>query len=147
MSDDLDDSAKSPRILKTFKSEETDLRRPASRARASEPLLRRAAGILAARRRRARHFGASMFGEPAWEMLLHLYLAESHGTRLNVSRISEASGAPDTTALRWLDYLENRRLVRRDPHPTDARASFVVLTERAHELLGAYLSETLVDNR
>jgi len=127
------------------KSERAGLRRPANMTGRSEQLLTRAGEILAARRRREQLFSASMFGEPAWEMLLNLYLTESSGLRLNVSRVTEGSGSPPTTALRWLDYLENQRLVRRETHPTDARASFVELTQRAHDLLEAYLSEPLTD--
>lgn len=142
------DLADAERILGLLigNSETAGLRRPANMTGRSEQLVTRAAAILAERRRREQLFSASMFGEPAWEMLLNLYLTESSGVRLNVSRVTEASGSPPTTALRWLDYLENQRLVRRETHPTDGRASFVELTERAHDLLELYLSEPLTDH-
>ncbi len=94
------------------------------------------------RRRRVRKFGAAMFGEPAWEMLLILYV-EHQRSRLTVSRLCAESGAPSTTALRWLEYLEDQQLVQRRAHATDGRMSYVELTDKAVEQLESYLSDTL----
>lgn len=33
------------------------------------------------------------------------------------------------TGLRWIEYLDQEQLIRREPHPTDARAVFVELTD------------------
>lgn len=82
-----------------------------------------------------------MFGEPAWEMLLLLYSLES-GPRLTISRLAELAYASKSTAIRWIDYLEAQRLVQREGHPTDKRAIFVELTERARSMIELYLSET-----
>ena len=102
----------------------------------------RAREILRHRRRRYDLFGRSMFGEPAWEMLLRLYMLDS-GQRQTLSRLAEFCGAPKTTAIRWIEYLEVQRLIRRESHPNDKRAEFVELTDRAREALELYLSETL----
>jgi DNA-binding MarR family transcriptional regulator len=94
------------------------------------------------RRRRAKTFGGSMFGEPAWDMLLILYI-EHERPRLTVSRLTERSGGPPTTALRWLEYLESHGLIRRESHPTDGRAVHIALTTEGVEALDSYFSETL----
>lgn len=110
------------------------------------PLLqRRARDILANRRRRHDIFGRAMFGEPAWEMLLLLYAMDSEA-RQTISRLADLAGASKSTALRWIDYLDAQRLIRREPHPTDRRAAFVELTEKGSRAVELYLSDTLAPN-
>jgi DNA-binding MarR family transcriptional regulator len=102
-----------------------------------DQLLRRAKNILQERQRRMSRFGRAMFGEPAWEILLLLYVSE---LRYTTSRLVEASGATRSTAMRWIDYLEKRRFLVRTEHPTDRRSAFVALTHEGKEELAAYLS-------
>jgi DNA-binding MarR family transcriptional regulator len=98
--------------------------------------------IVRSRRRRARVFGQTgLFGEPAWDILLGLYVAAEAQQRLNVSAVCELSGVPQSTALRWLEKLERDGWVRRDPDPLDRRRSWMLLTERASNLIRAYLTE------
>lgn len=99
----------------------------------------RALDLLSSRRKRHAIFGKAMFGEPAWEMLLLLY---SLGPRETVSRLAELAYASKSTAIRWIDYLESQRLVRRESHPTDKRATFVNLTEKGRDAIRLFLSET-----
>lgn len=108
---------------------------------AASALMRRARDTLANRRRRQDIFGRAMFGEPAWEMLLLLYITEP-GPRQSISRLADESGASRTTALRWIDYLEGQGLIRREAHPNDRRVAFVQLTEKGRESIELYLSET-----
>lgn len=105
-------------------------------------LERRAQQILALRRRRIERFGKAMFSEPAWDMLLILYASNS-SERLTVNRLIRLSGASKATALRWIDYLVDQRLIVRTAHPTDARCVFVVLTEKGKGSLDAYLSDSV----
>jgi DNA-binding MarR family transcriptional regulator len=81
-----------------------------------------------------------MFGEPAWEILLLLYI-EQQGTRLNISGLSTILQLPPTSVLRWLNYLEERQFVLREDHPTDQRSVFIKLTPLATEALDRYLSK------
>ena len=104
-------------------------------------LEQRARDHLESRRKRAAIFGAQMFAEPAWDMLLILYLSGG-GQRQTQSGLGELSGATRSTAMRWIDFLSDRGLVRRDAHPTDLRRNFVSLTEKGRKLLDLYLSET-----
>lgn len=101
----------------------------------------RALQFLALRRRRHRLFGRAMFGEPAWEILLLLY---GLGSRLTVSRLAELACASKSTSIRWIDYLEGQRLVTREEHPTDRRAVYVDLTDKAREAIRVYLSGSAV---
>jgi DNA-binding MarR family transcriptional regulator len=105
-------------------------------------LTKAATDALIGRRRRNQLFGSAMFRDSAWDMLLVLYI-EQGGRRFSIGQLANAARTPATSALRWLDYLENRKLVRRRSHPTDARAVFVELTSDAIETFDLYFSETL----
>lgn len=98
--------------------------------------------IVKARRERIPLFSKSMFGEPAWDMLLELYLNKDRGRRHSVGRLCELSGAPPTTALRWLDYLEKAKFVARESNPTDRRTQFVEITDKGRTMMEQYLSGT-----
>lgn len=106
---------------------------------------KRAREILFLRRRRHAIFGRAMFGEPAWDLLLLLYV-QNGSSRHTISRLAELASISKSTALRWLDYLETQRLICREPHPTDKRANFVALTDKGKEAMDLYLSETLQDS-
>lgn len=105
-------------------------------------LLRRARSIVRDRTRRSEFFTRGIFGEPAWDMLLHLYIADWSGHRHTVVTLIKAAGATMTTGLRWLDVLYAQKLAERREHPTDKRSSFVQLTPRARDALNSYLSGT-----
>jgi DNA-binding MarR family transcriptional regulator len=108
-----------------------------------ETLIKRARRMLAERQKRYEVFGRAMFGEPAWDMLLILYI-EQNGLRLSIARLSQLAGASGTTALRWLEYLEVQGWVRRIPHPTDRRTFFLGITDRGLTTMDLYLSETVM---
>ena len=108
-------------------------------------LVRKANAILVERRRRVDAFGSAMFGEPAWEILLLLYVMDS-GPRQTIGALAKLAGITKSTALRWLEYLEGRQLIHKRSHPTDKRAAFVELTSRGRTLLEAYLSEAFIFN-
>jgi len=93
------------------------------------------------RRRRAQHFSHRLFGEPAWDILLDLYAASVRGETVSVSNACRAADAPPSTALRWLQHLEDDKLVERTADPTDARRHFVRLSKRGTERMHAYFAE------
>jgi DNA-binding MarR family transcriptional regulator len=106
-------------------------------------LTARAHHALVNRRLRRRFFNPDLFSEPAWELLLALYI-EHQGRRLNLAQLTEFVGLAPTTVLRWIEYLEEQRLVCRSPQPTDRRGMFVELTDKGRSAMEAYLSETAV---
>lgn len=107
----------------------------------SKPFTERALDALEKRRKRVAIFGPQMFAEPAWEMLLILYLSEG-GQRHTQTSLSECSGASRSTGMRWIDFLVGQALICREEHPTDRRRNFVGLSDKGRELLELYLSET-----
>jgi DNA-binding MarR family transcriptional regulator len=106
-------------------------------------LVEEARRTFAKRAQRSRFLGSSMFGEAAWDMLLALYVTEQSGSRHTVTGLLDLAGVPPTTALRWLDFLEEDDLVTRQPSPTDRRVNYVELTDKARKALDAYFSATL----
>lgn len=91
--------------------------------------------IVAKRRARSRHFPPEIFGEPAWDMLLDLFIAAHEGKPVSVSSACIASGAPATTALRWLVRLETLGLVTRSGDFKDRRRIHVAITDLGREAI------------
>jgi DNA-binding MarR family transcriptional regulator len=87
-----------------------------------------------------------MFGEAAWDMMLVLYVTEKSNARYTVNGLVELAGVPPTTALRWLDYLEQQELVARSPNPTDKRVYYVEITDKAREAIEAYFSHVIANS-
>lgn len=104
-------------------------------------LVEKARNHLFNRRHRNQIFKKGMFGEPAWEMLVVLYVGDQ-GRRYTIGCLIEVAGASMTTALRWLEFLEGEGFVQRRGHPTDRRAVFIELTDAARNSLDVYFSAT-----
>jgi DNA-binding MarR family transcriptional regulator len=84
-----------------------------------------------ARRERDKLFGTTLFGDPAWDIMLDLYRAYLERERVSVSSSCIASGVPATTALRHLEIMVQEGLIRRIPSPSDKRRIYVELTDKA----------------
>ncbi|MCT8002897.1 hypothetical protein NZL82_13530 [Sphingomonas sanguinis] len=95
--------------------------------------------MIRARRLRDGFFGAGLFEEPAWDMLLDLYAASLEGSQVSVSSLCIAAAVAPTTALRWIGKMTEAGLFARQPDPGDRRRAFMVLTPRALDGMRAYL--------
>ena len=100
----------------------------------SKPIRR----ILRERTRRTQHLKASLFGEPAWDMLLELYASEIEQRRISVTSLCLASGVPATTALRWISALEREGLIQKRSDPLDGRRAHVSLSTKGLNAMFAY---------
>ena len=89
---------------------------------------------------RASFFDPDFFCDPAWDMLLDLFLQQSMQKRVCVSSLCVASCAPSTTALRWIRALEDAGLVERSRDPADGRRIFIRLTAVGHAKIAGYLA-------
>lgn len=83
------------------------------------------------RMRRNELFGAPLFRDPAWDMLLELYVADECGRTVSVSSLCYASGVPPSTALRQVARLEQHGLIERRLDEEDDRRWFVQATPKA----------------
>ena len=102
-----------------------------------EALRADAAAVQLARSLRRKVFEENIFGEPAWEILLALYVNDLH-RRLNTSRLTELSGVAMTTVLRWLDVLEDAQLILRRENSRDQRIVVIELSRRGRSMMDEY---------
>lgn len=115
------------------------------RKAASDPKLAAAAdSMYRSRRFRGHFFDPVLFGEPAWDMLLDLFIGAIRGAQVATTSLCIASGAPQATALRCIAHLNRHGLIRRYRAPGDGRLKLVALTPRGLRLMRAYLSEAIV---
>lgn len=102
--------------------------------------LRRAKQIYDARRRRDAAAGlGGLFGEPAWDILLDVYIAQKSRREIQVSSVCIEAGVPSTTILRWLARLEQEGLIYRASDNVDGRRRYVRLTGSGEELMDRLL--------
>ena len=104
-----------------------------------ENLREHARKIRAARDLRQQWFDRNIFGEPAWEMLLTLYIIDGEQRRLSTRRIAKLANLSLTTTLRWLDYLEEQQLISRRRNPFDQRVVDTELSDKGRTAMDAYL--------
>jgi DNA-binding MarR family transcriptional regulator len=73
-----------------------------------------------------------LFGEPAWDMLVDLFIAAEQQKNISISSLCVAAAVPQTTALRWIAILESQGLVKRTADKSDARRVHIALTSTAY---------------
>ena len=95
--------------------------------------------MIKARARRSMFFRASLFSDPAWDILLELFAADCEGRKLSISSVGLAANIAMTTALRWIDVLERDGLVQRQDDPLDGRRSFLTLSNKGFRAMRAYV--------
>jgi DNA-binding MarR family transcriptional regulator len=105
-------------------------------------LVRRARHLMEQRRLRARYLPAELFHEPAWDMLLALYVGQHERRTMNVKTLVSYSDAPATTSQRWIDHLHKLGLIHRITDMVDRRRVEIQLTEPGEEAIRRYLRET-----
>ena len=106
-----------------------------SPAMRSDPICPESDGLEAVARKllkqaalREAFFAPNLFAEPAWIMLLLLFISTAEGKNVSVSSLCFASRVPSTTALRWVRTLEGMKLVKRVRDPHDQRRTHMRLT-------------------
>lgn len=93
------------------------------------------------RRRRSKIFRSEdLFGEPAWDILLDLFIAAKERRRVSVTSACIGSAVPSTTALRWITILERQGLLVREADPGDARRVYVKLSARGYAAMLEYFA-------
>lgn len=85
------------------------------------------------RRFRERAFPAELFADPAWDILLNLYIAETLEQPVSVTSASIAAAAPPSTGLRHVRRLEEVGIIARALDPVDRRRAHLRLTEAGTE--------------
>lgn len=117
---------------------------PQDMARLRARFADKARHIYALRRKRGAIFGnPELFGEPAWDILLDLYIAHADEKNVSVSSACIGSAAPPTTGLRWLGILARHDLVLREEDPDDQRRVLVRLSEWGLRAMDLYFASAI----
>lgn len=102
-------------------------------------LTARANMLLAERRLRRQHLPAELFHEPAWDMLLALFVARDDDQPMNIKALVAMADAPVTTSQRWIEHLYKLRLIDRVIDPTDRRRVEISLSAIGESAVSNYL--------
>jgi len=100
-----------------------------------------ALAILDSRRRRKAYLSSDLFGEAAWDALLHLFVADAEGRKITGWELASASDSNPSVLSRWLALLSAMNLILAGSGPIMDRA--LVLSPAGFEALEGYLEETL----
>ena len=101
--------------------------------------------LLAIRRLREAMLGPQFFSDPAWDMLLDLYVQTRRDRPVSVSTLCLSAAVPNTTALRCLNGLVTAGLLVRRADPNDGRRAFVSFTPAAEESMRLLLARAAAE--
>jgi DNA-binding MarR family transcriptional regulator len=101
--------------------------------------------LIAERRTRMRFFDSELFGEPAWDIMLDLYIAHRECRNISVSSLTIASGVPATTALRRIQAMTVDGIIVRAADEHDKRRIFVTLSPAMISKMDSFLSAVSVE--
>ena len=89
------------------------------------------ASLLELRRTRERYFGAELFGEPAWDIMLELMIARIDDREIRSSQLQSLKDLNESDANRCLEALLEARLVEGFDNADDLNDSSLVLSSEA----------------
>ena len=112
---------------------------PAGADPSDADLVARAELILAERRQRRHFLPAELFHEPAWDMLLALFVSRDERQPMNIKALVSMSDAPVTTSQRWIEHLHKLKLIDRVIDPADRRRVEISLSYGGDQAMRSYL--------
>jgi DNA-binding MarR family transcriptional regulator len=127
--------------LPAYSPNEEGLPYPSSPVSFEQGRAAEAARLYKERRLRERFFPADLFTDPAWDMLLDLYIAHYRKKEVGASSLCLAARVPRTTAHRWIDTMEHSGLIKRSCDHRDRRRIFIELSENARLTMDRYFDQ------
>ncbi len=82
-----------------------------------------------------------LFGEPAWDMLLDLFIHECEGKPLSMSSLSISTGIPTSSGMKLIHRLCDAGILQRLPDHRDGRRSLMKISPDIAHRLRAYFAE------
>lgn len=76
-------------------------------------------------------FGARLFRDATWPMLLDLFATAQEGRKSSVTKLAQGLGISPTTGLRQVERMEEEGLITRRDDPHDARRTIIEPTAKA----------------
>jgi hypothetical protein len=98
---------------------------------------------LMGRQQRNRYFDPVLFSNPAWDLLLNLYVAAAEERALGVLDCCAGSTVPQAVALRWLSFLKDKGMVVELPDTMHSRRTLVRLSDEAQSTMSSYLGSLI----
>lgn len=98
-------------------------------------------GLIRSRQKRGSIFSQGLFSDPAWDILLVLFLAELRQHRMVLTQVTRVTSIPMTTTLRWIETLEQKGWVQRRADPIDRRRFFVGLSPHGFASMREWLDD------
>lgn len=95
------------------------------------------------RRRRDSLIRHDFFADPAWDLLLDLYVEHHRRRPADLAHLCAASAVAPTIALRWIGLLIEEELVTRLPHGGESDDAQLELSARGVEEMERYLRDFL----
>ena len=95
--------------------------------------------LYADRRRREEYFPAALFGEPAWDLLLALFIAHDDGRHISLDEAYSAAKMDPLEGPALVEKLVAAGLVTRSHNRWNA----ILLTERGTDRLSDYLADLI----
>ena len=95
---------------------------------------------IAERSLRRTHLAEKFCEGPAWNILTAVFAARLGGRTISTGEACLASGAPETTALRYIAMLEYKRAIMRFRDPLDQRRFNIALSDETRDALAAYFA-------
>jgi DNA-binding MarR family transcriptional regulator len=108
-----------------------------------EELLALARAVLAGRRTRAHMLEGVDLGEPAWDILLDLFISTEERRAVSISGVCALCPVPPTTALRQIGLLVDAGYLQRIPDEEDRRRVFLRLSDEARRRMADCLRRML----
>ena len=104
--------------------------------------LRNAEAVLRRRILRKQLIGhAELFGEPAWDMLIDLFIHECRGEQLSMSSLCATAGIPTSSAMKLAQRLCEAGVLERTPDLFDGRRTLMKIAPEVAHRLRAYFAE------
>lgn len=97
--------------------------------------------LIANRQLVGRHIGFQLSADPAWDMLLDLYVWEHRGRDIAISSLASAANVPATTARACIQTMIESGWFYRQRDTGDGRRIYIRLTDKAHSALAAIFDE------
>jgi hypothetical protein len=91
-------------------------------------------------RRKRDQLASGLFADPAWDILLDLFVSSLEGRDVTVSGACIAAACPPTTGLRYLRLMTEAGLISRKDHVRDLRVKIIELTEEGQSVVQTFLT-------
>jgi DNA-binding MarR family transcriptional regulator len=98
-------------------------------------------------RLRSNHLNGVLFADPAWDILLELYIARHEQRVVTVSNAALATTVPASTALRWLGSLVEDGWLERQNDRVDHRRINVSMPDATFDRMNDLLDDVMDSDR